>query len=335
MWPARGMRNGKFRTVDPAQRFGWERPMINVKYHPELMEQAVWLFVRQNVALENELHKDVDPIYEAPETEDRDDRFTRIFAGWFNRLRLDRFVDEALSHFPRIVELIREGVVRKAPRRKLEGAELFVREGSPAQAGMLVVQLCPESLVDGNLARDGVMRELQHVEDMLDPEFGYERSSVDGLPSHQQTTVERYRLLWDIRVERILTQQRLVLRRQETQLRGKFDRAFVSTANNLQREAFDHLWSQRVGSHTELLRWANDPRLLFRMGSDDAENPNALSDGDPCPVCSFPTFDWYAPSESNKDRVLALVRESVPDWKLSAGVCRQCAETLLSGVRAG
>lgn len=309
--------------------------MINVKYHPELMEQAVRLYVRQDAGLESALHKDIDPIYDATAIEERDDRFTHIFAGWFKRLRLDGFIDEALSHFPLIVHHIRESVVHIAPRSKLQGADLFVPDGAPARDGMLVIQLCPESLVSADSVRDDVLRELQHVEDMLNPEFGYEPDSIDGLPSHQQTTLERYRLLWDIRVERILIEQGLLARSREMQLRGQFERAFFAMANQSWQAVFDRLWDQAARSHGELLRWANDPRLLLGECTGSTEPPNGLSEGAPCPVCSFPTFDWYKPSVSNKDRLLALVRQSLPEWELSTGLCRQCAETFLSAVPSG
>lgn len=306
--------------------------MIRVRYHPELIEQSVWLAVRREASLEHELHRDVDPIYKSFTGDAREQRFQHTFAGWFARLRLDAFVDEALSHFSRIVHELRECIVRPAVRRKSEGAELFVPAESAPQQGTLAIQLCPESLINTEGARDGMLRELQHVEDMLDPAFGYEREVIDGLPSHRQVTLERYRLLWDIRVERILTKQGLIARSHPTKLRERFAQAFMVAQISPPDGLFDRLWEQDVGAHSDLFTWSNDPRAWFESltGQVRARNTRAL--GDPCPICTFPTFDWFPLTEPVQQELVARLRRARAGWDVSDGMCRQCAETYLSGV---
>jgi len=306
--------------------------VIDIRYHPTLVEQAVRLAARSDAALEHALHQDLDPIYRTGGEEAREAGFERIFTQWFTRLRLDWFVDEALSHFPRIVNDIREGLVHAGPRRKSEGAELFVRDGTKPQHGTLVIQLCPDSLVDTQSARDGLLRELQHVEDMLDPDFAYEATSIDGLPSSQQVTRDRYRILWDIRVEAMLQRRMLLTHSRESRLRAKFLRAFTMAGQEPPAEFFQRVWDQAGGTHAELLQWSQAPHKWFGRfmpGHMDWETQGA---GTLCPLCRFPTFDWYPLPATEASQLAPRIRQSVPAWDAVDGICRQCAETLLPEV---
>ena len=305
--------------------------MIRIQYHPELLEQAVWLAARRDALTESSLHATVDRIYELAPCDEREARFRRAFADWFTRLKLDRFLDEMLSHFEGVVERIDAGMVRPTPRRKSEGAELFVRHDADLPRRTLVIQLCPESLTEPEIARDAMLRELQHVEDMLDEAFGYVPESIDGLPSHQQVVRDRYRILWDIRVEAILNRRGLLKCAAKPRLWSLFERAFTFAGFQPTRALFQTVWDHEGGSHAQMFTWAIEPRkwLLAEMGQDHTGAQSGL--GEPCPLCRFPTFDWCDWPNACDPRIEINIRETVPEWRPADGICRQCAETLEAG----
>lgn len=300
--------------------------MISVRYHPELIEQAVLLAVRRDTSTEIGLHHEIDPLFELPQDDNREERFRDVFVEWFRRLELDQFVDEALLHFPKIVEQVAEAVVRATPRRKSEGAELFVRNGPDGCRRTLAVQLLPESLVEPDGVRDAMLRELQHAEDMLDEAFGYKPASIDGLPSQQQVVRDRYGVLWNIRVEAALASRGLVVRSNESRLRSQFEQTFTLAGVAPPAEAFVSVWDRACVTHTQLLSWAADPRAWLHRANN---RPTLEVLGDACPACRFPTFDWFERSDSWDDEFVGKVRQSAPTWTPDDGICRQCAETSL------
>lgn len=304
--------------------------MIRIQYHPELVEQSVWHAVRCDAVTENSLHSVVDPLYELPKCEDRETLFRKAFVAWFTRLKLDRFLDELLTHFPRIVERVEEGVVRTAPKRKSEGAELFVRHDADTPRQTLVIQLCPESIVDPGASRDAMLRELQHVEDMLDEAFGYVPESIDGLPSQQQVVRDRYRILWDVRVEAALLSRDLLARHGESHLRSRFQRAFTIAGKEPQPGLFDQVLEREATTHAQLMECAKNPREWLPGSTGQPFADSYASPGAPCPICRFPTYDWYASTTPWDDDVLSSIRESAPEWTPDDGICRQCAETFQS-----
>lgn len=306
--------------------------MICIQYQPELIEQAVWLAARRDAATEHALHHAVDPLFELPQDDERESRFRDAFVDWFTRLRLDRFLEEMLPHFPRIVEQVAEAVVRAAPRRKSEGAELFVRDEAGARRRTLVVQVCPESLSNPESIGDSMLREMQHAEDMLDETFGYVPESVEGLPSRQQVVRDRYSMLWNVRVEAALAGRGLLSRSDEARLRSRFERTFTVAGAPPPPEAFASVWSRPNVSHAQLLAWAKDPRAWLQPAGHAASS-RAL--GEPCPTCGFPTFDWFNRTDVCDDDLVSQIRQSMPAWKPEDGICRQCAETYLSASVVG
>jgi len=306
--------------------------MIIVQYHPDLVEQTIMLAVRRDASMESELHRAIDPLFKLPSDDNREARFRTVFADWFARLRLDQFLDETLSHFPRIVEQVAEAVVHAASGRKSEGAELFVRQSNDACQRTLVVQLLPESLIEPERHRDAMLRELQHAEDMLDEAFAYVPESIDGLPSQQQVVRDRYGVLWNIRVEAALVRRNLIAQERRSSLISQFCRAFVVAGAQPPQEMFDRLWDHGVGSHAQMLDWSKDPRAWLGLLTGSGGSAGSHTMGGSCPVCTFPTFDWYEPSASDEDRIAQQIRHTVPGWDSSAGICRQCAETYLSNV---
>jgi len=308
--------------------------MITIRYHPQLIEQAVWLAAREDAATDNALHRDIDPIYEGADDGNREARFQHVFREWFKRLRLDRPMDEALAHFPCVVERLAQGVVRLTPRRKSQGAEMFVARDGDTLRQTLVVQVCAESMVDFQSIRELMLRDLQHVEDMLDEHFGYTPESLDGLPAHQRVMQDRYRVLWDIRVEVSLYRRGLVDGSRERPLWRLFERAFTVGDDRPTRGLFEQVWQADHLAHAQLFAWARDPRAWLRGHAGGAPDARHTMSGEPCPLCRFPTFDWYDFSGEPSETVARIQRHQ-PDWQPNEGACRQCAETYLASPPPG
>ncbi|RJP36239.1 MAG: hypothetical protein C4547_07815 [Phycisphaerales bacterium] len=304
--------------------------MISVHYDPNLIEQTVRLAVRRDAAAEIELHRAIDPIFELPDGDERENRFRQAFVEWFKKLRLDRFVDEALANFPRVVEQVERGVVRTAPRRKSQGAELFVSREAGGACRTLLIQVCPESLIDGARTHDLLLRELQHVEDMLDESFAYVPESLDGPASRQQLTRDRYAVLWDIRVESTLARRGLLTDTREKHLRERLAMAFTVGGQAPPEETFERVWEAPSLGHACLMSWAKDPPEWMVSRAATGGAVGGRPPGATCPICGFPTFDWYEPSGEEESLVASWVRASRPSWTAGDGICRQCAEHCLS-----
>ncbi|MFQ5591544.1 MAG: hypothetical protein ACE5HE_10310 [Phycisphaerae bacterium] len=304
--------------------------MITVRYDPSLIERAVWLAARRDVGAERDLHNAIDPIFELPQGDDREALFQEAFVRWFKHLKLDQFIDEMLMHFPHIVGQVKLGVVRPASRRKSEGAELFVRDDSGAPGRTLVLQVCPESLVATETIRDTMLRELQHVEDMLDASFDYVPESIEGLPPRQQVVRDRYRVLWDIRVEAALARRGLLVHTDKVRLERQFVHAFTIGGARPELGLFDGVWKREHVPHPQLLAWAKDARAWVGNGAQQQVGAPATTPGESCAVCGFPTFDWYTPADELHEAVRRSIRQARPDWSPPDGICRQCAETFIS-----
>lgn len=304
--------------------------MIRIQYHPQLIEESVNVAVRHDEGLQNALHQVIDPIYELKDHAERESRFRLVYVNWFTRLKLDRFIDETLANFPNVVECVDEGFVRSASRSKSQRADLFVKQVSAEPYRSLVIQICPESLYAPDRIRDTLLRELQHVEDMLDEAFGYEPDLIDGFPSQQQVARDRYCVLWDIRIEKILDREGLIARCNKLQLNRRFLKAFTTGGRSPSPVNLELLWETELATHAEILRRATGSFDWLCETKNTNKVRQTISAGSQCPMCGFPTFDWFEVSDSRHERLGQMVRETVVAWTPGDGICRQCAETMLS-----
>ncbi len=183
--------------------------MLTIEYEQSLIETTVFLAVRNDDRLECELHQVVDSLYEIPDEELRQREFVPVFREFFMRLGFDRLIAGLLAERPLVGELVDRCVVREAPRKKAQSAELLVQDkrgGGDRVGRTLVIQICPQSFLDTGRLITLIRRELLHVADMLDERFGHARETFSGDPSQQNLHRRRYRVLWDTyvagRVER-------------------------------------------------------------------------------------------------------------------------------------
>jgi hypothetical protein len=199
--------------------------------------------------------------------------------------------------------------------KKDEGAELYVSTET-GRAG--VVAFRPERFERLPGLERFLRHEFTHVQDMLDPAFGYSpRLDLPGQNAAQQRlTRERYRLLWDITIDGRLSRASAAGCSLQQQHRADFDRAFGFWAETKRDEVFTDLWNDPHPRHTALLAIAADPR-----GIKAAHEP---APGAPCPLCGFSTFEWAA--TETLSAAAARIQSEFSDWTPERGACRRCVE---------
>lgn len=239
--------------------------MIRIEYDPQLVEHSVLLAVRRDSSTERELHKTIDPIYEVQDAEQREKAFVQAFAEWFDRLSLGRLVYELVAQRLLISDRVERCVVREAHRRRAEGAELCIQGGESERippSRTVVIQLCPESVVAPDRARPHLRRELLHISDMLDGDFGYEpRAFVGSLPA-ESLIRDRYRCLWSTHVEGRLVREGEMPPRGADMRAAECDRVFGEPGIRGGGAAFDVAFNATHLTHDEMLDWAREPQGL-------------------------------------------------------------------------
>lgn len=236
--------------------------MMRIEYDPGLVEHAVFLAIRADSDLERKLHEILDPCYDIEDEEHRNSAFERTYAAWFGRLELDRLITDLISERPLIAEHVDKCVIREAARKRDEYAELFVQpDASPdgSVSRTLLIQICPESLVQSTRLVPYLRREFLHVADMLDEGFGYVPVIDGGAVATQNLIRDRFRVLWDTYVEGRLIRQGKVTPNHKERLRSQFERAFTVGGSKPQSSLFDRIVGLERVTHGQLLEWARDP----------------------------------------------------------------------------
>lgn len=302
---------------------------MHIEYDPQLIEQAVFLAARRDPELERELHAVVDPSYDQPAGEARDARFRDVYAAFSARLRLHRPLSELLAERPLIAGNVGRCIVREAARANAESAELFVRrtDGTATPRDRtLLIQVCPKFLLDTERLAHRMRRELLHVADMLDEQFAYRLAVISGLPARRDLVRDRYRVLWDTYVQGRLAREDRADDGYTQSLRRMFAAAFNGCGGPSQDSAFQRVFSAATLTHDQLLGWAETPATL--LGAQPASSaPRGHHRGNICPLCGFPTHDWFEFAGATGPATAEAIRRCRPQWRLEDGSCRQCAET--------
>lgn len=300
---------------------------MRIDYDPNLIEQTVLEATHSDRRLQRDLHRVVDPLYELADSEKKNARFQQVYTEFFQLLNLDRILSDLIDEQPLIQQSVEQCVIRPAPTPRKEAAELYVRpiaDDSQDQC-TLMIQVCPRSLLHPDKLAPRFRRELMHVADMLDPQFGYEKKSLTGNTPRINLIRDRFRVLWDICVEGRLAYKGHHDKRMEDMLSAQLERVFAQPANS--QEAFQMVYQSDKLTHAQLLNWATSPSELFNTLEVTEGNRN----GNLCPMCGFPTFDWFD-SPTELDLIAPTIKKSFADWNPDQGVCRQCAE-IYSGVQ--
>ena len=185
--------------------FGWrtEAEDCRIDCDPQLVEAAVSEAVRGS-KVDRGFQLAREACYGVRDIEARDRAFAKLYNDWFVRLRLADPVLEAIAQRPSISARTARRVLAPAIRRQDECAELYGNHGGNA-AGRpyLVLRLRPESFGYPEHIARLLRHELMHIEDMLDPAFGYDPTpsqfnDSEGVPALIR---DRYCVLWDTYID--------------------------------------------------------------------------------------------------------------------------------------
>jgi hypothetical protein len=296
---------------------------LRVDYDARLVEEAALRALRGRPD-EWSFHEGRDRLYEIADAEERDAAFRELHGAWFVRLGLDRPIQRAFDERPRLRTSVGRCAVTAARSKRDEGADLFV---SPAEAGQgeadrrsIGIQVRPESLLEPDGLLGLLRHELLHVEDMLDPRFGYEpslpRSEVG--PAYDRLLQDRYRALWDATIDGRLLRAGAASGSVRDRCLRDFARAFPMFGERTP-EAFSRFFDGTSHTHADLVAFALDPEAHL-------DRSHALRRGGRCPVCGFPTYDLEPAPEGLPPDLVARVMEDFPGWRPGQGICRQCAD---------
>lgn len=258
-----------------------------------------------------------EKLYAILDPDERNTAFFKLHLDWFREWGLEKLITDLLKEFPLLPEKLGVLVVRKTRNKNDDGAELYVNEPGQRSA---ILALRPESFERDPALRDYVRHEFTHLNDMIDPAFGYAPTlDLPGLNGAQQRLArERYRLLWDITIDGRLAAAGHTPMAAREQHAAAFSRGYSFWPVERQDETFNSLWQNRAPRHAEFLALITDPR-----GLRDAHRPVP---GGSCPLCDFPTFTW-ADAEALRPEIAARVVVEFPLWRPEQGLCSRCLET--------
>jgi hypothetical protein len=232
-----------------------------ITYEATLVEGAVLLAERGLSRAEAaRFRAQRDRIYECADDDEREARFEELHGRFFIQFGLDRPLHAVLAEYPEILYRVGGCHVSRAVAARDEGADLRDRLSPDTDIGrsrpLLVFRLRPESLLDPGRLSSFFRHELQHVADMLDPAFGYQRElPVDGDdPARANLARERYRAVWDATVHGRLGSRHGFEAKTREDRRSAFVRAFPALGDGAE-PAFERWLKEPSPTHRAILEF--------------------------------------------------------------------------------
>ncbi len=292
---------------------------MHLRYDEDLVEAAVLLRAsgrRDGIASLQvaRFHRERERLYSILDPEERNAAFFRLHLDWFREWGLEGLLTAPLREFPLLAGALKVLAFRKSRRKDEDGAELYVNEAGD-RTGVLALR--PERLdSDGELLAF-LRHELTHLQDMMDPAFGYhpELAAPGVSLNHHREVRERYRLLWDVSIEGRQARAGHSTLNTKDQKWLEFAHAFASWPALRQQQVFEALWSNPTPTHRALEELACEPH--------EPKSGGGPQPGAPCPLCGFPTFTW-ASAASLTQNVVEGIRSEFSAWTPAQGVCARC-----------
>jgi hypothetical protein len=179
----------------------------------------------------------------------------------------------------------------------------------------LVLRVRTQAFLEPEALLAFARREVLHIADMLDPEFGYQRRLPDSDqgPSFQNLLLDRYRTLWNTTIDGRLHQEGRGREGAQDQRRQDFCRTFRMLGDEM--EAMFLRWFEcRRPRHAEMLAFGQNP----------GSGRPAEGWGGYCPVCRMPCA---APGTTQlSPGALREIQGDDPGWRVEQGICRQCID---------
>lgn len=268
----------------------------------------------------------LEPVYRrAAGAGDRADGFDAVYRRLFSEWGYEGLIEEVVGEHPQVVAAVDEIWLGCAERQGSAGADL----GGPAlrQLGICLpaaLFLEPEAL------RLFLRRELLHVEDTLDPGFGYRPGPLRaGRPGAMENLArDRLRLLWGISVDGRLARRFPVYEKLRAERLAQARGMYRSLPDALPERLVAALWLGPRPRFEELRLQVCDHERLFEAYLPEARpEAGAFLPGSPCALCSFPVARVVVEWGGEAERRLALrISEDFPTWRPELGACERCVE---------
>jgi len=293
---------------------------MQIEYEPRFLDEAVRGAVAKSPAA-RAFHRERERLYAIADPAARERAFDALNVAWSERLGLMHVVSEALAEEPLVPAHVERCFVGRPPTPSDIGAELIVRTPAAGAAEPVrrVVRLLirPEWLLDSAALVSLLRRELRHVADMLDPDFGYDpHLPAAAGRSHERLVRERYRAAWNATVDGRLVRAGVLdvdaRERCWTEFAGVF-----GTLGGAAPAAFEALFDDPAPTHARLVALAAAPRAVV-VGADAGP---VL-----CPLCGCPSAHGLCDGTLLPDPVQAEIDVDYPGWTPDDGCCRQCAD---------
>jgi hypothetical protein len=158
---------------------------MQLRYDEDFVEQAVFLWSsgsRNSTAppLVARFHRERESLYSILDPDERNAAFFKLHLEWFREWGLEKILTCVLEEFPLLRKALRVLAFRKAHGKKDDGAELYV-DAAGDRTG--VMSLHPERLRNEAEVTAFLRHELLHLQDMVDPGYGYLPELMPASPS--------------------------------------------------------------------------------------------------------------------------------------------------------
>jgi hypothetical protein len=260
-------------------------------------------------------HREREKLYNVRDPDDRNRAFFSLHLEWFREWGFEKRLTAPLQEFPLLSAGLKILAFRKSRGGNDEGAELYINE-SDERSGL--VGLHPKHLVQNASLLLFLRRELMHLNDMVDPVFGYqpELALRSPFPGAQRVARDRYRQLWDTSIDGRLHRSGRAALQTKAERWSEFADAFAFWTEARRRAVFESLWADPAPTHQGLAELARHAR--------DLEAAAGPGPGIPCPLCAFPTFAWADETRLTRDAIKAIQSE-FPRWEPTQGACARCS----------
>lgn len=293
---------------------------------PELAERVVFAAVRRDGPTTTAYQSEFARCHQVSDAEGRDAAFRRLHERWFEQLGLLRAISDLVQEFRFLSARADRLVVREAAGRATQSVELF---GAPGRytVGMTVAVA---TFLDSAALRYFARHEFMHIDDMLDPAFGYD----DALRPRAATRAaenlwrDRFAVLWAISCDARIAASGGLPESVLPRRRAEFARAFRPADDPRGVAEFDALWNAWQRSrptHCDLIEAAEHRR---DEANDAGWRAPANLPGSACPVCHFSTFEWA--DISRLCTLAPAVSRDFPTWTPDDGLCGRCADLYAS-----
>ena len=296
-----------------------------LEYSPSLIEEAVMRFISDRPE-ETVFRDERNALYEIKDGEQRDSAFQNFHLSWFAKLELDTPLVKSLCFYPHIISKVDRVAIIQAPTKKKEGAELFRKNdklySNDDKNTSILITLTPEQFCKPARLFDYLRHELQHIEDMLNPDFGYRMNSSNPKVSTliNSLFLQRYSVLWDLTVDGRLSNKEWQTSLSKEKHFEKFQQTFQLPFGESSR-LFDYFFDNPNPTHEKLEDFAVDPLGWLH----DRKNVKDASKGN-CSLCTFSSTDLTTIPEQFSVEIIEQIQKENPDWKLSDTVCGQCID---------